>query len=111
MPGRQELSPCCGLWRDAPLLARRRLVSSALGRPAAGFIRPLAVALEAREHVFGWAAVAHEAGRVLLGVDRSVVLAEMQRGIRFDTVGLGLDQDSELLTTLSAESGGIAVMR
>jgi hypothetical protein len=35
----------------------------------------------------------------------------MQRGVRFDTVGLGIDQDSALLTSLAAESGGMAVKR
>jgi hypothetical protein len=37
--------------------------------------------------------------------------AQIQRGVRFDTVGLGIDQDSPLMTTLAAESGGIAVKR
>ena len=37
--------------------------------------------------------------------------AEMQRGVRFDTVGLGIDQDSALLNTLAAESGGLAIKR
>ena len=36
---------------------------------------------------------------------------EMQRGVRFDTVGLGIDQDSSLLNTLAAESGGLAIKR
>jgi hypothetical protein len=36
---------------------------------------------------------------------------EMRRGVRFDTVGIGVDQDSPLLTTLASESGGIAVKR
>jgi Mg-chelatase subunit ChlD len=36
---------------------------------------------------------------------------EMQRGVRFDTVGLGIDQDGELLQRLAAESGGVAMMR
>ena len=35
----------------------------------------------------------------------------MQYGVRFDTVGLGIDQDSALLNTLSAESGGLAIKR
>jgi hypothetical protein len=35
----------------------------------------------------------------------------MQRGVRFDTVGLGIDQDSSLMTALAAESGGLAVKR
>lgn len=35
----------------------------------------------------------------------------MQRGVRFDTVGLGIDQDSSLMTALAAESGGISVKR
>jgi hypothetical protein len=35
----------------------------------------------------------------------------MQAGVRFDTVGLGIDQDSELLTALAAESGGLAIKR
>lgn len=37
--------------------------------------------------------------------------AQMQRGLRIDTVGVGLDQDDQLLRTLAAESGGIAVSR
>ena len=36
---------------------------------------------------------------------------EMQRGVRFDTVGLGIDQDAGLLQTLARESGGVAMMR
>ena len=36
---------------------------------------------------------------------------EIRRGVRFDTVGIGIDQDSPLMTTLAAESGGIAVKR
>ena len=32
-------------------------------------------------------------------------------GVRIDTVGLGIDQDSRLMRTLAAESGGLAVMR
>ena len=36
---------------------------------------------------------------------------EMQRGVRIDTVGLGIDQDSALLNTLAAESGGLAIKR
>jgi hypothetical protein len=35
----------------------------------------------------------------------------MQRGVRFDTVGLGIDQDAALMTTLAAESGGLAMKR
>lgn len=49
------------------------------------------------------------------GGDGSDLLAEaraqMQRGVRFDTVGLGIDQDSALMTTLAAESGGMTVKR
>lgn len=36
---------------------------------------------------------------------------EMRRGLRIDTVGLGIDQDGELLVTLANESGGLAVRR
>ncbi|NVB79553.1 MAG: VWA domain-containing protein [Kofleriaceae bacterium] len=35
----------------------------------------------------------------------------MQSGVRFDTVGLGIDQDGPLLSTLAAESGGLAIRR
>lgn len=35
----------------------------------------------------------------------------MRVGVRFDTVGLGIDQDSQLLTSLAAESGGMAINR
>jgi hypothetical protein len=31
--------------------------------------------------------------------------------VRFDTVGLGLDQDADLMRTLAAESGGMIVTR
>jgi hypothetical protein len=37
--------------------------------------------------------------------------AAMRAGVRFDTVGLGIDQDSRLLTSLAAESGGMAIKR
>ncbi len=36
---------------------------------------------------------------------------QIQRGVRFDTVGLGIDQDSSLMTSLAAESGGLAIKR
>ncbi|MDX2093078.1 MAG: VWA domain-containing protein [Kofleriaceae bacterium] len=32
-------------------------------------------------------------------------------GVRFDTVGLGIDQDADLMQTLAHESGGLAMMR
>jgi len=35
----------------------------------------------------------------------------MRAGVRFDTVGLGIDQDAQLLTSLAAESGGLAIKR
>jgi len=35
----------------------------------------------------------------------------MRAGVRFDTVGLGIDQDARLLTALAAESGGLAIKR
>jgi hypothetical protein len=31
--------------------------------------------------------------------------------VRFDTVGLGIDQDAQLMTSLAAESGGLAIKR
>lgn len=46
-------------------------------------------------------------GRELLAEARG----EMRAGVRFDTVGLGIDQDAELLTRLAAESGGLAIRR
>lgn len=36
---------------------------------------------------------------------------QMRRGVRFDTVGIGLDQDGGLLQSLARDSGGMAVMR
>lgn len=49
------------------------------------------------------------------GGDGDTLLAsareQMRRGVRFDTVGLGIDQDSALLRELAAESGGIAITR
>jgi hypothetical protein len=35
----------------------------------------------------------------------------MHAGVRFDTVGLGIDQDAQLLDTLARESGGLAIRR
>src|SRR5262249_35566205 len=37
--------------------------------------------------------------------------AQIARGVRIDTVGMGLDQDAGLMQTLARESGGIAVMK
>jgi Mg-chelatase subunit ChlD len=49
------------------------------------------------------------------GGDGNDLLAEararMQYGVRFDTVGLGIDQDSSLMSALAAESGGLAIKR
>lgn len=49
------------------------------------------------------------------GGDRNVVLyearAQMRRGVRFDTVGLGADQDADLLAAMARESGGVMVSR
>jgi hypothetical protein len=49
------------------------------------------------------------------GGDGKDLLADARRamrlGLRIDTVGLGLDQDGELLQTVAAESGGLAVVR
>jgi hypothetical protein len=49
------------------------------------------------------------------GGDRSQLLQEarmeMRRGVRFDTVGLGADQDAELLQAMARESGGVMVAR
>jgi hypothetical protein len=36
---------------------------------------------------------------------------QIRQGVRFDTVGLGIDQDSPLLNSLAVESGGLAVKR
>ena len=36
---------------------------------------------------------------------------QMARGVRFDTVGLGIDQDAALLQRLARDSGGVAMMR
>jgi hypothetical protein len=35
----------------------------------------------------------------------------MQRGVRIDTVGLGIDQDADLMSRLAAESGGMTMRR
>jgi hypothetical protein len=63
------------------------------------------------------------AGRVILlsdglantgGTGRDMVRqarGAIARGVRIDTVGLGLDQDDALLVRLARESGGINVMR
>jgi hypothetical protein len=49
------------------------------------------------------------------GGDGDDLLAEarmqMQRGVRFDTVGLGIDQDSSLMNSLATESGGLSIKR
>ncbi len=49
------------------------------------------------------------------GGDSSQLLAEarvaMRHGVRFDTVGVGADQDAPMLRAMAAESGGIAVSR
>jgi hypothetical protein len=49
------------------------------------------------------------------GGDGSALLSEARaqitQGVRFDTVGLGLDQDAALMRSLARESGGMAVMR
>lgn len=49
------------------------------------------------------------------GGDGNALLAEarmhMKTGTRFDTVGVGYDQDAALMTTLASESGGMTVMR
>jgi hypothetical protein len=37
--------------------------------------------------------------------------AQIAIGVRFDTVGIGLDQDLELMQKLAGESGGVALMR
>lgn len=37
--------------------------------------------------------------------------AQMARGVRFDTIGIGLDQDLALMQALADESGGLALMR
>jgi VWA domain-containing protein len=37
--------------------------------------------------------------------------AAMRNGVRIDTVGLGIDQDADLLRTLASESGGMIVTR
>ena len=36
---------------------------------------------------------------------------QIAMGVRFDTVGIGLDQDLELMQKLAGESGGVALMR
>jgi len=36
---------------------------------------------------------------------------QMEMGVRFDTVGLGIDQDAALMQRLAGESGGMALMR
>jgi hypothetical protein len=36
---------------------------------------------------------------------------QMQQGVRFDTVGLGIDQDSSLMNSLATESGGLSIKR
>jgi hypothetical protein len=46
-------------------------------------------------------------GDTLLAEARGV----MRTGVRFDTVGLGIDQDSQLMTALAAESGGMTIKR
>ena len=35
----------------------------------------------------------------------------MHHGVRIDTVGLGIDQDAELMSRLAGESGGLAIRR
>lgn len=49
------------------------------------------------------------------GGDSAQLLAEarvaMRHGVRFDTVGVGADQDAPMLHAMAAESGGVAVSR
>lgn len=49
------------------------------------------------------------------GGDGDVLLARardrMRDGVRFDTVGLGIDQDGAMLQQLANESGGVAIVR
>jgi hypothetical protein len=63
------------------------------------------------------------AGRVVLlsdglpntggGADELLAEARVQirTGVRFDTVGIGLNQDSKLMTELALEGGGLAIKR
>ncbi|EYF05086.1 VWA domain-containing protein [Chondromyces apiculatus] len=54
-------------------------------------------------------------GLANVGGDRDALLAEarneMRYGVRFDTVGVGPDQDHALMQTLARESGGISTSR
>ena len=93
----------------------RQLVERFISRINAGSSTAAVPALEAAYRMGARRVVLLSDGLANSGGDGDDMLAharvQMQHGVRFDTVGLGIDQDARLLQRLASESGGVAMMR